>query len=57
MPVWQWASGPCSKAHPDPDRAKCDGPSALPLDKLEAFLQQIKAIDELVKSSGALEIN
>ena len=45
------------KAHPDPDRAKCDGPSALPLDKLEAFVQQIKAIDELVKSSGALEIN
>ena len=45
------------KAHPDPDRAKCDGPRALPLDKLEAFLQQIKAIDELVKSSGALEIN
>jgi len=45
------------KAHPDPDRAKCDGPSALPLDKLEAFLQQIKAIDELVMSSGALEIN
>ena len=45
------------KAHPDPDRAKCDGPSALPLDKLEAFLQQIKAIDELEKSSGALEIN
>ena len=45
------------KAHPDPDRAKCDGPSALPLDKLEAFLQQIKAIDESVKSSGALEIN
>ena len=45
------------KAHPDPDRAKCDGPSALPLDKLEAFLQQIKAIDELVKSSGALKIN
>ena len=45
------------KAHPDPDRAKCDGPSALPFDKLEAFLQQIKAIDELVKFSGALEIN
>ena len=45
------------KAHPDPDRAKCDGPSALPLDKLEAFLQQIKAIDELVKSSRALQIN
>lgn len=38
------------ESHPDPNHAKCDGPSALPLDKLEPFLQQIKAIDELVKS-------
>jgi 2-dehydro-3-deoxyphosphooctonate aldolase (KDO 8-P synthase) len=37
------------EAHPDPDHAKCDGPSALPLDKLEPFLCQIKRIDELVK--------
>ncbi|UVK77616.1 MAG: 3-deoxy-D-manno-octulosonate 8-phosphate synthase [Sodalis sp. Fse] len=38
------------EAHPDPDHAKCDGPSALLLDKLEPFLQQVKAIDELVKT-------
>lgn len=44
------------EAHPDPDRAKCDGPSALPLDKLEPFLAQMKAIDDLVKSFAPLEI-
>lgn len=38
------------EAHPDPKNAKCDGPSALPLAKLEPFLRQMKAIDELVKS-------
>ena len=38
------------EAHPDPDNAKCDGPSALPLPKLEAFLTQVKAVDDLVKS-------
>ena len=44
------------EAHPDPDRAKCDGPSALPLDKLEAFLTRVKAVDDLVKSFPPLEI-
>ncbi len=38
------------EAHPDPNNAKCDGPSALPLSKLEAFVSQMKAIDDLVKS-------
>lgn len=38
------------EAHPDPSHAKCDGPSALPLDRLEPFLRQVKAVDELVKS-------
>ncbi|EFM90776.1 2-dehydro-3-deoxyphosphooctonate aldolase [Actinobacillus pleuropneumoniae] len=38
------------EAHPDPNSAKCDGPSALPLSKLEAFTSQMKAIDDLVKS-------
>jgi 2-dehydro-3-deoxyphosphooctonate aldolase (KDO 8-P synthase) len=37
------------EAHPDPDNAKCDGPSALPLDKLEPFLAQMKAVDDLIK--------
>lgn len=44
------------EAHPDPAQAKCDGPSALPLDKLEPFLAQIKALDDLVKSFPALKI-
>jgi 2-dehydro-3-deoxyphosphooctonate aldolase (KDO 8-P synthase) len=37
------------ESHPDPDKALCDGPCALALDKLEPFLVQMKAIDELVK--------
>ncbi|MCP4407735.1 MAG: 3-deoxy-8-phosphooctulonate synthase [Gammaproteobacteria bacterium] len=44
------------EAHPAPDAAKCDGPSALPLNKLEPFLTQIKAIDDLVKSFSPVEI-
>ena len=44
------------EAHPDPNQARCDGPSALPLDLLEPFLSQVKAIDDLVKSQPALEI-
>jgi len=44
------------EAHPDPDNARCDGPSALPLHLLEAFLTQIKAIDDLVKGMPVLDI-
>ena len=44
------------EAHPDPNQARCDGPSALPLEQLKPFLQQIKAIDDLVKSQPRLEI-
>ena len=43
------------EAHPDPMLAKCDGPSALGLNKLEPFLAQIKSIDDLVKSFEPLE--
>lgn len=43
------------ESHPDPSHAKCDGPSALPLAKLEPFLKQMKAIDELVKSFEELD--
>lgn len=44
------------EAHPDPDSAKCDGPSALPLKVLEAFLSQLKAMDDLMKSLQPIEI-
>ncbi len=45
------------EAHPDPELAKCDGPCALPLEKIEPFLQQIKAVDDLVKSFAPLTID
>ena len=44
------------EAHPNPQQARCDGPSALPLDRLEPFLTQVKAIDDLVKSQPVLDI-
>jgi 2-dehydro-3-deoxyphosphooctonate aldolase (KDO 8-P synthase) len=44
------------EAHPDPDQALCDGPSALPLDRLEPFLAQLKALDDLVKGFAPLHI-
>lgn len=43
------------EAHPNPDEAKCDGPCALPLHALEPYLQQMKAIDDLVKSFTPLD--
>ncbi|MEL0305612.1 MAG: 3-deoxy-8-phosphooctulonate synthase [Halieaceae bacterium] len=44
------------EAHPDPDNALCDGPSALPLTQLEPFLAQVKAVDDLVKAQSPLTI-
>ena len=52
----QGIAGLFLEAHPDPSKAKCDGPCALPLDKLESFLAQAKAIDDLVKGLGEIEI-
>jgi 2-dehydro-3-deoxyphosphooctonate aldolase (KDO 8-P synthase) len=45
------------EAHPDPAKALCDGPSALPLSQLEPFLEQVKAVDDLVKALPALHID
>ena len=45
------------EAHPDPEHALCDGPSALPLDKLPAFLAQMKAVDDLIKSFSPVDIS
>lgn len=45
------------EAHPDPSQAKCDGPCALPLDKLEPFLAQMKAVDDTVKSFKTIDID
>ncbi|NRP16636.1 3-deoxy-8-phosphooctulonate synthase [Marinobacterium sp. xm-a-152] len=51
----QGIAGLFLEAHPDPNVAKCDGPCALPLSKLEPYLAQMKAVDELVKSFPALD--
>jgi 2-dehydro-3-deoxyphosphooctonate aldolase (KDO 8-P synthase) len=45
------------EAHPEPAKALCDGPSALPLDQLEPFLAQAKAVDDLVKGLPPLAID
>jgi 2-dehydro-3-deoxyphosphooctonate aldolase (KDO 8-P synthase) len=42
------------EAHPEPDHALCDGPSALHLSVLKPYLEQIQRIDALVKSFPAL---
>ena len=43
------------EAHPEPNLAKCDGPCALPLAKLAPYLQQMKELDQLVKSFAPLD--
>ena len=55
--ISQGLAGLFLEAHPDPDQALCDGPCALPLQQLEPFLQQLKSLDELVKSLPAPEMN
>ncbi|GAA3900108.1 3-deoxy-8-phosphooctulonate synthase [Halomonas cibimaris] len=42
------------EAHPDPDRARCDGPCALPLEQLAPFLRQLATLDEAVKGFAPL---
>ncbi len=38
------------EVHPDPDRARCDGPNSLALDTLRDLLVTLKGIDGLVKN-------
>ncbi len=44
------------EAYEDPDKAKCDGPSAIPYAQLEEFIRQAKAVDDLVKSMSLVQI-
>lgn len=43
------------EAHPNPDKARCDGPCALRLSQLEPFLEQTKELDTLVKGFDKLD--
>lgn len=54
--ISQKIAGLFVEAHPDPDNAKCDGPCALPLDKLEQFLEKICSLDAHIKKEDNLEI-
>ncbi|MEJ2509631.1 MAG: 3-deoxy-8-phosphooctulonate synthase [Gammaproteobacteria bacterium] len=45
-------SGLFMETHPDPAHAPSDGPNMWPLDRLEALLATLKAIDERVKADG-----
>jgi len=51
----QGIAGLFLESHPDPTNAKCDGPCALPLEKLVPFLTQMKQMDELAKSLDAID--
>jgi 2-dehydro-3-deoxyphosphooctonate aldolase (KDO 8-P synthase) len=45
-------SGLFMETHPDPANAKSDGPNAWPLDRMEALLTTLVAIDRTVKEAG-----
>ena len=51
----QGLAGLFIEAHPDPATALCDGPCALRLESLRPFLEQMKALDELVKTLPELD--
>ena len=48
--ISQKIAGLFLETHPNPDKAKCDGPCALQLSLLEDFLLNIKDLDVFVKS-------
>lgn len=41
------ASGVFLETHPDPDKALCDGPNSIPLDRVKALLTRLKRIWEI----------
>jgi len=51
----QGIAGLFIEAHPDPANALCDGPCALRLDRVKPFLQQMQALDTLVKGFSPLD--
>jgi 2-dehydro-3-deoxyphosphooctonate aldolase (KDO 8-P synthase) len=49
-------SGIFMETHPNPDKALSDGPNAWPLGRMKELLQQLKEIDDLVKSRPFAEL-
>ncbi|WP_286294081.1 3-deoxy-8-phosphooctulonate synthase [Methylomarinovum tepidoasis] len=48
-------AGVFMETHPDPDKALSDGPNAWPLDRIEALLETLMALDRTVKQGEWLE--
>jgi 2-dehydro-3-deoxyphosphooctonate aldolase (KDO 8-P synthase) len=50
-------SGLFMETHPDPAKALCDGPNAVPLKHMKALLETLLALDRVTKRNGFLENN
>src|SRR5512144_3037921 len=50
-------SGLFMETHPDPAKALSDGPNAVPLRHMKALLEQLVALDRVIKSQPLLENN
>jgi 2-dehydro-3-deoxyphosphooctonate aldolase (KDO 8-P synthase) len=48
-------AGVFMETHPDPRNALCDGPNAVPLKYMKALLEQLAALDRVVKQQPLLE--
>ncbi len=48
-------AGVFMETHPDPRNALCDGPNAVPLKHMKALLEQLLALDRVVKAHPLLE--
>ena len=48
-------SGLFMETHPEPEKALSDGPNSWPLGKMEALLETLKGLDQLVKSTDFAE--
>ncbi|MEI6801757.1 MAG: 3-deoxy-8-phosphooctulonate synthase [Burkholderiales bacterium] len=50
-------AGVFMETHPDPDRALCDGPNAVPLKHMKTLLETLVALDYATKRTPLLESN
>ena len=48
-------SGIFMETHPNPNKALSDGPNAWPIQKIKPLLQQLQAIDNIVKAQKLIE--
>ena len=48
-------AGVFMETHPDPAKALSDGPNAVPLQRMRALLEQLLALDRVIKSQPLLE--